>query len=117
MKGSWMRVVTGLACAGLFLVAGTNVAEARGAGDDASIVQQERATCWFGMFGSCGGSKFTGFKKKIRKGSWKHEKPVVTPPRQSVPELDPNAAGGAIALLLGGSLVLLERRRRATVSR
>ena len=29
----------------------------------------------------------------------------------SVPELDPNAAGGALILLIGGTLVLLERRR------
>jgi hypothetical protein len=28
-----------------------------------------------------------------------------------VPELDPNAAGGALILLVGGTLVLLERRR------
>ena len=29
----------------------------------------------------------------------------------SVPELDPSAAGGALILLIGGTLVLLERRR------
>ena len=28
-----------------------------------------------------------------------------------VPELDPSAAGGALILLIGGTLVLLERRR------
>jgi hypothetical protein len=34
------------------------------------------------------------------------------PPQGVAPELDPKAAGAALALLIGGSLLLSERRRR-----
>jgi len=33
-------------------------------------------------------------------------------PSLNVPELDPSAAGGALALLIGGALVLADRRKR-----
>ena len=37
--------------------------------------------------------------------------PYYAPKSSEVPELDPGAAGSALLLLLGGSLVLLDRRR------
>lgn len=38
--------------------------------------------------------------------------PAPTPqPTSQVPELDPNAAGAALALLVGGALLIRERRR------
>lgn len=36
-------------------------------------------------------------------------------PSVNVPELDPGAAGSALALLIGGALVIADRRRRAAV--
>ena len=39
----------------------------------------------------------------------------VKPPKfgkRDIPELDPSTAGGALALLMGGTLVILERRRQ-----
>lgn len=36
----------------------------------------------------------------------------VAKPRVQVPELDPNAANGGVAMVLGGVLVLAGRRRR-----
>ncbi len=38
--------------------------------------------------------------------------PPRRPPAAGVPELDPNAAGAALALLLGGVAVVLAGRRR-----
>jgi hypothetical protein len=35
-------------------------------------------------------------------------------PSVNVPELDPSAAGSALALLIGGALVLVDRKRRLT---
>ncbi len=35
----------------------------------------------------------------------------------SVPELDPNSAGAALTLVLGGSLLLIDRRRRRSLAR
>jgi hypothetical protein len=36
-------------------------------------------------------------------------------PSVNVPELDPGAAGSALALLIGGALVLVDRKRRLAV--
>lgn len=41
-----------------------------------------------------------------------HNSIHVRGPSIGVPELDPSAASGALALLLGGSLVLVDRRKR-----
>ena len=50
--------------------------------------------------------------QKLRFGQvcWQRRGPVVT-----VPELDPNAAAGALTLLAGAALVLADRRRRLSV--
>jgi hypothetical protein len=39
----------------------------------------------------------------------------VRGPSVNVPELDPGAAGSALALLIGGALVIADRKRRAAV--
>jgi hypothetical protein len=44
------------------------------------------------------------------KGNWERRGPTAY-----IPELDPNAAGAAITLLIGGALVLIERRKRLAV--
>jgi hypothetical protein len=46
---------------------------------------------------------------KLRFGQtcWRRRGPTL-----DVPELDPGAASGALALLLGGTLVLVDRRKR-----
>jgi len=49
-------------------------------------------------------------KAKLRYGqTWERRGPSV-----NVPELDPSAAGSALALLIGGALVLADRRKRQT---
>lgn len=47
---------------------------------------------------------------KLRGGKWKPRGPLG-----NVPELDASVAGSAFALLVGGALVVSDRRRRATV--
>jgi hypothetical protein len=49
-------------------------------------------------------------KLQLTKGNWERRGPTAY-----IPELDPNAAGAAVALLLGGALVLVERRKRLAV--
>ncbi|HEY2736170.1 MAG TPA: hypothetical protein VGI70_19365 [Polyangiales bacterium] len=49
-------------------------------------------------------------KMQMAKGNWERVAPTAY-----VPELDPNAAGAAIALLVGGALVMVERRKRIAV--
>ena len=44
------------------------------------------------------------------KGGWERKGPGV-----NIPELDPNAAGAALALLVGGAFVLVDRRKRVAV--
>ncbi|HKU40952.1 MAG TPA: hypothetical protein VJR89_22475 [Polyangiales bacterium] len=46
-------------------------------------------------------------KMHITQGGWERRGPSV-----NVPELDPGAAGSALALLIGGALVLADRRKR-----
>lgn len=55
------------------------------------------------------------YKDKIAKTNigqqyWERRGPSV-----NIPELDPSAAGSALALLIGGALVLVDRKRRASV--
>jgi len=59
--------------------------------------------------------RITAYEKKIRKlqadvGQWQQRGPTV-----QVPELDAQAAGAALALLVGGAFVLSERRKQLTV--
>ena len=46
-------------------------------------------------------------KTRIGQMQWERRGPSV-----NVPELDPSAAGSALALLIGGALVLVDRRKR-----
>ena len=46
-------------------------------------------------------------KMQMKQGGWERRGPSV-----NVPELDPGAAGSALALLIGGGLVLADRRKR-----
>jgi hypothetical protein len=46
-------------------------------------------------------------KLQMSNGTWERRGPAV-----SIPELDANAAGAALALLLGGSYMLIERKKR-----
>lgn len=55
------------------------------------------------------------YENKINKlhfnnGQWERRGPTV-----AIPELDANAAGAALALLLGGAYVLIARRKRVAV--
>ena len=47
---------------------------------------------------------------KFGQVGWERRGPSV-----NVPELDPGAAGSALALLIGGALVIADRKRRASV--
>jgi hypothetical protein len=49
-------------------------------------------------------------KLHLNNGQWERRGPAV-----AIPELDANAAGAALALLLGGAYVLIERRKRVAV--
>ena len=49
-------------------------------------------------------------KLQMDNGGWERRGPAV-----SIPELDANAAGAALALLLGGSYMLIERKKRLAV--
>lgn len=49
-------------------------------------------------------------KKIPGQGAWERRGPTVY-----IPELDPKAAGAAVALLLGGVFALVERRKRVSV--
>jgi hypothetical protein len=44
---------------------------------------------------------------RLGQQSWEKRGPSV-----NVPELDPSAAGSALALLIGGALVMIDRRKR-----
>ena len=48
--------------------------------------------------------------KLANKSGWERKGPSV-----NIPELDPNAAGAALALLIGGAFVLVDRRKRVAV--
>jgi hypothetical protein len=50
-------------------------------------------------------------KLEFNNGEWERRGPAV-----QIPELDANAAGAALALLIGGGLVLVERKKRAATS-
>jgi hypothetical protein len=47
-------------------------------------------------------------KLQFNSGEWERRGPAV-----QIPELDANAAGAALALLIGGGLVLVDRKKRA----
>ena len=49
-------------------------------------------------------------KLALSHGNWQRVGPTAY-----IPELDPNAAGAALALLVGGAFVLVERRKRLAV--
>jgi len=46
-------------------------------------------------------------KLHFNNGEWERRSPTV-----QIPELDANAAGAALALLIGGALVLVDRKKR-----
>ncbi|HTU58072.1 MAG TPA: hypothetical protein VMF89_06555 [Polyangiales bacterium] len=46
-------------------------------------------------------------KLQFNSGEWERRGPAV-----QIPELDANAAGAALALLIGGGLVLVDRKKR-----
>lgn len=47
-------------------------------------------------------------KLQFNNGEWERRGPAV-----QIPELDANAAGAALALLIGGGLILVDRKKRA----
>jgi hypothetical protein len=49
-------------------------------------------------------------KLHLTKGNWERRGPTVY-----IPELDPKAAGAAVALLIGGAFALVGRRKRVAV--
>ena len=49
-------------------------------------------------------------KMHIAQGTWERRGPTVY-----IPELDPKAAGAAVALLIGGAFALIERRKRVAI--
>ena len=49
-------------------------------------------------------------KMKFNNGEWQRHSPTV-----QIPELDARAAGAALALLLGGAFVLVDRKKRLAV--
>jgi hypothetical protein len=49
-------------------------------------------------------------KMHFNNGEWERRSPTV-----QIPELDANAAGAALALLIGGALVLVDRKKRVAV--
>jgi hypothetical protein len=94
-----LRNVAGLACAAFFLAGMPLVAEANVAGERTVVGAQAEPKSFLSLFK----------KHKPSKPSKPDYKPTPKPSR--VPELDPSAAGAALLLLVGGSLVLIERRR------
>ena len=50
-------------------------------------------------------------KMQFNSGEWERRGPAM-----QIPELDANAAGAALALLIGGALVLVERKKRAAAA-
>lgn len=52
------------------------------------------------------------YKQKIAHSRFAHAGFERRGPSVNVPELDPSAAAGGLALLIGGALVLADRRRR-----
>jgi predicted lipoprotein len=52
------------------------------------------------------------YEKKLNKLRFGQETWHRRGPSADVPELDPNAAGGALTLLVGGAFVLADRRKR-----
>lgn len=49
-------------------------------------------------------------KMHFNNGEWERRSPTV-----QIPELDANAAGAALVLLVGGALVLVDRKKRVAV--
>jgi hypothetical protein len=49
-------------------------------------------------------------KLNLKHGNWQRQGPSV-----NIPELDPKAAGAALALLVGGAFVLIDRKKRVAV--
>ena len=49
-------------------------------------------------------------KMHFNNGEWERRSPTV-----QIPELDANAAGAALALLVGGAFVLVDRKKRVAV--
>ena len=47
-------------------------------------------------------------KLQFNNGEWERRGPAM-----QIPELDANAAGAALALLIGGGLILVDRKKRA----
>jgi hypothetical protein len=52
------------------------------------------------------------YKDKIAQSRLGQQQWEKRGPSVNVPELDPSAAGSALALLIGGALVLIDRRKR-----
>ena len=50
-------------------------------------------------------------KLQFNSGGWERRGPAM-----QIPELDANAAGAALALLIGGGLVLVDRKKRTAPS-
>ena len=127
------RALAGLACAGALLICSPQLSNAgvpqRAADPGATperalpahiagtAQQADRASNpWWAFWRSDSGHSRS---RKHTKGGFPTEPsstpqpvPSYTPSKSSeVPELDPSAAGGALMLLIGGSLVLLDRKR------
>ena len=117
----------GWACAGVILLGGSSAAMAAPAIDNgterarpalvAGAADQGAETATFCLLGCKKDSKKGGIldlfdkKKSIIKKIVKKPDYKPTPKTSAVPELDPTAAGSALLLLIGGSLVLLDRKR------
>ena len=59
--------------------------------------------------------RVNSYKEKIKQTRFGHMEWERRGPSVNIPELDPSAAGSALALLIGGALVLVDRKRRASV--
>ncbi|MEY4577880.1 MAG: hypothetical protein RL701_2583 [Pseudomonadota bacterium] len=55
------------------------------------------------------------YENKIKKLEFNNTQWERRGPAVQIPELDANAAGAALALLIGGTFVLVERRKRVAV--
>jgi len=54
------------------------------------------------------------YEKKVQQLQFNANKWERRAPTVQIPELDANAAGAALALVIGGALVLVERRKQLT---
>lgn len=54
------------------------------------------------------------YENKIKKLNYNNNQWERLGPAVQIPELDANAAGAALALLIGGAFVLIERRKQVT---